>query len=58
MNEKRGTVARLKSDLSDTRAEFLGVMINAVRSSAGGYFRKNIRASHEYQQRGRKAAKA
>ncbi len=58
MNEKRGTVARLKNDLSDTRAEFLGVMINAVRSSAGGYFRKNIRASHEYQQRGRKAAKA
>ena len=58
MTEKRGTIARLKNDLSDTRAEFLGVMINAVRSSAGGYFRKNIRASHEYQQRGRKAAKA
>ncbi|MCA9273496.1 MAG: polysaccharide biosynthesis tyrosine autokinase [Phycisphaerales bacterium] len=58
MSEKRGTIARLKNELSDTRAEFLGVMINAVRSSAGGYFRKNIRASHEYQQRGRKAAKA
>ncbi len=56
MTEKRGTIARLKNELSDTRAEFLGVLINAVRSSAGGYFRKNIRASHAYQQRGRKAA--
>lgn len=58
MTEKRGTIARLKNELSDTRAEFLGVVINAVQSSAGGYFRKNIRASHEYQQKGRKAAKA
>lgn len=58
MTEKRGTIARLKNELADTRAEFLGVLINAVRSSAGGYFRKNIRASHEYQQRARKPAKA
>lgn len=58
MTEKRGTIARLKNELSDTRAEFLGVIINAVQSSAGGYFRKNIRASHEYQQKARKAAKA
>jgi len=58
MTEKRGTIARLKNELTDTRAEFLGVLINAVRSSAGGYFRKNIRASHAYQQRGRKAASA
>lgn len=58
MTEKRGTIARLKSELSDTRAEFLGVLINAVRPSAGGYFGKNMRASHAYQQRGRKAANA
>ena len=58
MAEKRGTIARLKSELSDTRAEFLGVMINAVRPSAGGYFRRNIRAAHAYQQRGKKSAKA
>lgn len=58
MTEKRGTIARLKNELADTRAEFLGVLINAVRPSAGGYFGKNIRASHAYQQRGRKTASA
>jgi len=48
--EKRGMVARLKRDLDDARGQFLGVIVNAVRSSAGGYLRKNIRAAHEYQQ--------
>ena len=49
MSEKRGQVARLKNELSDNRAEFLGVLVNGVRSSAGGYMRKNIRTSHQYQ---------
>lgn len=48
MSEKRGQVARLKTELSDNRAEFLGVLVNGVRSSAGGYMRKNIRTSHQY----------
>ncbi len=48
MTEKRGQVARLKNELSDTRAEFLGVLVNGVKSSAGGYMRKNIRTSHQY----------
>jgi len=48
-NEKRGLVARVKNDLSDLKAEFLGVVVNAVRASAGGYFRRNIRAAHDYQ---------
>lgn len=48
MSEKRGQVARLKNELSDSRAEFLGVLVNGVRSSAGGYMRKNIRTSHQY----------
>ena len=48
MQEKRGQVARLKNELSDTRAEFLGVLVNGVKSSAGGYMRKNIRTSHRY----------
>jgi succinoglycan biosynthesis transport protein ExoP len=58
MTEKRGTIARLKAELSDTRAEFLGVLINAVKPSAGGYLRKNYRTAHAYQQRGRKSAEA
>lgn len=48
-SEKRGLVARIKGDLSETPAEFMGVLVNAVRSSAGGYFRRNIKATHEYQ---------
>jgi succinoglycan biosynthesis transport protein ExoP len=48
MGEKRGMVARLKNELSDTRAEFMGVLVNAVRPSAGGYFKRNIQATHEY----------
>lgn len=48
LQEKRGQIARLKGELSDTRAEFLGVLVNGVKSSAGGYMRKNIRTSHKY----------
>ncbi len=49
MSEKRGLVARIRNDLLDTRAEFLGVIVNAVKSSAGGYLKGNIKASSEYQ---------
>jgi len=56
MSEKRGQVARLKNELSDSRAEFLGVLVNAVRSSAGGYMRKNIRTSHQYHASGAESA--
>ncbi len=48
MSEKRGQVARLKNELGDNRAEFLGVLVNGVHSAAGGYMRKNIRTSHQY----------
>lgn len=48
MQEKRGMVARLRTELSESRAEFLGAVVNAVRSAAGGYMRKNIRTSASY----------
>ncbi|HYE01683.1 MAG TPA: hypothetical protein VD963_00470, partial [Phycisphaerales bacterium] len=48
-SEKRGLVARLMAQFGDSRAELLGVILSAVRSSAGGYFKRNIRATHEYQ---------
>lgn len=47
--EKRGMVARLRNELGETRGEFLGVVINAVRSLAGGYLKGNILAAHKYQ---------
>jgi capsular exopolysaccharide synthesis family protein len=52
MGEKRGMVARLRNELSETRAEFLGVVVNAVRAAAGGYLKGNILASHTYQNGG------
>jgi len=50
--EKRGLIARVRDQLADSRAEFMGVIVNAVRASAGGYMKRNIRASYEYQNTG------
>lgn len=47
--EKRGLVARLRNQLGDSKAEFLGVIVNAVRASAGGYFKRNFQATAAYQ---------
>jgi capsular exopolysaccharide synthesis family protein len=49
MAEKRGLIARMREQLADARAELLGIVVNAVKASAGGYMRGNIRASFEYQ---------
>jgi len=48
MSEKRGQVARMSREFNESSAEFLGVLVNAVRSAAGGYMRKNIRTSFNY----------
>jgi polysaccharide biosynthesis transport protein len=48
--EKRGMVARIRNDLLDARAEFVGVVVNGVRAAAGGYLRKNIRTANDYHQ--------
>jgi len=47
-SEKRGLIARLRNQLGDTKAEFLGVIVNRVKSSAGGYFKKNYQTTHDY----------
>jgi Mrp family chromosome partitioning ATPase len=52
LGEKRGMVARLRNELTESRAEFLGVVVNAVRSAAGGYLKGNILAAHNYQNGG------
>lgn len=48
LNEKRGLVGRLRTQLAESRGEFIGVIVNGVRASAGGYFRKNFEATHRY----------
>ena len=48
-SDKRGMVARIRDQFSDVHAEFMGVVVNAVKASAGGYMRKNLKAAQEYQ---------
>lgn len=48
LGETRGMVARLRNELDECRADLLGVLVNAVRSAAGGYMRQNIRVSRAY----------
>lgn len=53
--ETRGLVTRMRNEFSDCQGEFLGVLVNGVKSSAGGYLRRNIKATHEYNNAGTKA---
>jgi len=46
--ETRGLVTRLRNKLDESNAEFMGVIVNGVRSAAGGYFRKNFLETHRY----------
>jgi hypothetical protein len=48
MADKRGMVARIKNELSETKGEFLGVVVNGVKSAAGGYMKRNIKTAHDY----------
>lgn len=50
MSEQRGMVARVARQLQGQRAELLGLVLNGVRSSAGGYFRKNYQEYYRYNQ--------
>lgn len=48
-SEKRGLIQRLRNQLVDAKADFLGVVVNGVRASAGGYMKANFKASMSYQ---------
>ena len=53
----RGMITRILGQLEGHRADVLGVILNGVRSSAGGYFRKNYAAFDRYRQyNGRRAS--
>ncbi|MEO6436028.1 MAG: polysaccharide biosynthesis tyrosine autokinase [Tepidisphaeraceae bacterium] len=45
----RGLLQRLRDDLRKTKAEHLGVVLNAVRAQAGGYYNRNIKTYYAYQ---------
>ncbi|MAI67442.1 MAG: hypothetical protein CMJ26_06160 [Phycisphaerae bacterium] len=46
--DERGLVARVLRELGESRAEILGVMLNAAVGTVGGYFRKNYLAMVSY----------
>ena len=54
---KKGMVSRLYNELNGCRAQLLGIILNAVRPSAGGYFKTNIQATHAYQNTKKRKAK-
>ena len=49
LSEKKGQVARVARELGECRGRFMGVVVNAVQSAAGGYMGKNIRTAFAYQ---------
>jgi capsular exopolysaccharide synthesis family protein len=51
--DQRGMVNRMLSQLDGQRADVLGVVLNRVRTSAGGYFRKSYEEFYKYQREGR-----
>ncbi len=46
--DKRGMVERMLGKLDGQRADVLGVVLNKVRTAAGGYFRKNYEDFYNY----------
>lgn len=48
-------MSRLIGQLREARPEHLGVVVNAVRSNAGGYMKRNLRQMEDYQKATRRA---
>jgi capsular exopolysaccharide synthesis family protein len=44
----RGTVQRVREQLRQVRANFLGVILNAAQAQSAGYFRENYRSFYRY----------
>ncbi|WP_432799126.1 polysaccharide biosynthesis tyrosine autokinase [Poriferisphaera sp. WC338] len=46
--DQRGVVQRLQGKLKGNHADVLGIILNEVSASAGGYFKKNYQAFYKY----------
>ena len=49
----RGLLGRMRDSLRSLNVEHLGVVLNAVRHQAGGYYSRNIKTFYAYQRDGR-----
>jgi len=57
-NNSHGVVLRAKETLAHVRAEFIGVILNGLRTTAGGYLQKNYNTFYQYGQNARLPAPA
>jgi capsular exopolysaccharide synthesis family protein len=48
-SSSRGVLQRMRDGLRAVKAEHLGVVLNGVRSQAGGYYGRSIKTYYEYQ---------
>jgi capsular exopolysaccharide synthesis family protein len=48
----RGVLQRMREGLRQVKAEHLGIVLNGVRSQAGGYYGRSIKTYYEYQNAG------
>jgi capsular exopolysaccharide synthesis family protein len=51
----RGTVARVREQLRQVRAHFMGVVLNAAQTHGAGYFKENYRTFYKYAGQGARA---
>ncbi len=54
--DKRGMVARMLRQMNQEQAEMLGIVLNAVRPTKGGYFSKNYDMFYQYRQSAQRAS--
>jgi capsular exopolysaccharide synthesis family protein len=48
-SSSRGVLQRMRDGLKAVKAEHLGIVLNGVRSQAGGYYGRSIKTYYEYQ---------
>jgi capsular exopolysaccharide synthesis family protein len=48
-SSSRGVLQRMRDGLRAVKAEHLGIVLNGVRSQAGGYYGRSIKTYYEYQ---------
>jgi capsular exopolysaccharide synthesis family protein len=51
-NDKRGMIDRMAGQFTGHRADMLGIILNGVQSSVGGYFRASFRDFYRYRENG------
>lgn len=56
-NDKRGMLGRVLGQLDGQRADILGIILNGVQASVGGYFRKSYEDFYRYHQNGKPISK-